>query len=291
MPLLLDAPLDSQPQEAVEADWGNPLTIGIVAAGTYGADGVVAAPLTPNAEAATIRIPGGVAMGSTTSDGVWTLANRFVIPASSEITVFALALSTVSNATRKRVMRVYNATNGSLMGIDFANGSSNEIEGFGQLAGGTFNDVKAGFANTANVQHAVAFRRAGTAATLFVDGVQRGAGTFASGSLNGAPTSVSVANSGSTFQIQGGVLCYAVWARALSNDEIRSVSANPWQLFRAPVDAWVPSVTPTVLTPIATLDNTLWTASSGTVHGALAAVGGPRITSATSGASTHVRLG
>lgn len=51
------------------------------------------------------------------------------------------------------------------------------------------------------------------------------------------------------------------------------------------------SLVQTTLVPIATQQNSGWTATSGTVHAALAAIGGARITTSNSGASALVTLG
>jgi hypothetical protein len=79
------------------------------------------------------------------------------------------------------------------------------------------------------------------------------------------------------------------WDRVLSDDEVRSVSAQPWQLFRGPsMYIGLPLAT---LVPISTNSNAGWTASAGTAHAALAAVGGANVSASSNGAALVVRLG
>jgi hypothetical protein len=80
------------------------------------------------------------------------------------------------------------------------------------------------------------------------------------------------------------------WNRLLTDSELRSVSANPWQLFQSPLMA-VARYPWTRLVPTSTVSNVGWTPSSGTAHGALAALGGARVTTSTPGALLRVGLG
>jgi len=243
MRLLLDASLETQPQEAVEVDWGSPLTGGLVAAGLMGADAVVRRALAPQAGASMHPTRGGTAMQAVASTDSWVLTDALSLAADAPITLMAIVVSAQVSATRKRVIRLFNATNGSIIGIDFGNGSASTIEGFVQLPGAVFNQVQSSSANTPGVVQAVTLRRAGTSGDLFIDGQLSASTTFGGALLAGDATSVTLANSGSGFPLgaDSGLLAYAVWNRALQTTEVQAVSANPWQLFRPTAVDYLPA--------------------------------------------------
>lgn len=70
----------------------------------------------------------------------------------------------------------------------------------------------------------------GTNVRLFRDGVLKG--TAAAGNATGVVNSLSIGTSCNSQSFGGDVALACNWNRALSDAEIASISANPWQLFR-----------------------------------------------------------
>jgi hypothetical protein len=64
--------------------------------------------------------------------------------------------------------------------------------------------------------------------------------------------------------LNGGVALAVVWTRALSELEIKSLAANPWQIFRKRKISIGVTVTVQIARPIADISNTGWVPSAGT---------------------------
>lgn len=230
----------SQPQHVSGMAWDNPLTRDMVTAGGFfggrAVDVLNGRVLTPAGGAGSAATARGMAATSAAGSGdLWSTS----IPAKkfsdrNVSSAFVLAYSTVSNTTRKRALRVANSVSGTVLAIDLSNGSSAGYSVAVQVAGATFQEVNSGaFANTPNVIDGIAFTRSGTAMQVLVNGVDR------SSVVNNTTTANHVAdadqlficNNASAAPLQGGVLMWAAWNRAISADEVRDISANPWQVF------------------------------------------------------------
>lgn len=286
--LLLDATFDSQPQEAVEVDWANPLASGLVHA-TVGNNltNLAGPPLTPTFGTTELAGWGGPTPGIVFNNSV---VEGGISPSFRGVFTTGLCLHTPASL---------NASGRLLMGAFTNEDSSNcrfEVSATA-LTAGYRNALNESAFSTGIITPQVGQtymhggRWTADAVELWVDG-QLIATTTAGGngqirnrvSLGGDPTYGG-------FAYIGTVHLSLWWNRALTDDEIRSVSANPWQLFRAPVEAWVPRVTPTVLTPDATVSNTNWSAvGAASLHAALAAGDSDYITASTSGAVTEIGL-
>ena len=268
MPLILPATWDTQPQEAVEIDWGNPLTNGLERCGAMGRDAVLGVNLVRSPSASLTARERGVEMSIVRdSDDAWTLPAGAALPdgVGAACTLFAVA----SADTHPHG----------------GNGQTIRLDGRGELYFGSFgtprimsimrNDGGGALVLTATVPdpyvggqyYAVASRYGSNGTDLFIDGALRGSRNGAS-SLSPSDGRIIVGPG----QMSGGVLCYAAWSRQLTDEEIASVSANPWQLFRG-ADLWhVPSA-PAAGAALAG-SVTLSVTATGTLRGSAAVLSG-----------------
>jgi hypothetical protein len=278
--LLLDAPLDSQPQEAVEVDWGNPLASGLVWA-HVGASPQNVAGSSSNLVGPEQSPPQGLA-GYEFNSAQYIRGDMPPLPVGGVST--GMAFCTFSNVSGNRIM--IGAFSSQMMYVCL------EGNNFATVANdGAFKVNASSVQPVSGQPYAVVGRFLRDAGQeIWVDGrlLQASATPHTA-----QPTVINVGiyDNGGGGGFIGVIHTSAWWNRALTDDEIRSVSANPWQLFRAPVDAWVPRVTPTVLTPDATLANTNWSAvGAASLHAALAAGDSDYITASADGASATVSL-
>jgi hypothetical protein len=185
--------------------------------------------------AATIGLRGEGAYATTGSGSteVWS-ASFNPITMGNQATVFCVAYSTAYNSTRKRAVRLSNPTNGTILALDYGNDVTNLFTGTSQVVGGTFPASDSYFAPDGNVSHSVVWSRNGTAHALYIGGNAVNKNDYLPSSANaiGNISQIFIGNSGSGFPLNGGVLVWGAWNRALSPDEVKLLSANPWQMFK-----------------------------------------------------------
>ena len=246
--IALNLPWDSQPQDAVELDWGNPLAVGVRAAdipaiGPYLRIG--APTLNPTSKGIAFKgdgssqafyrdIPGSVAA----SDGQTVMAlvmgaqstdRRCYGLADASSYIFFIG-SSASTATKMRLW--YRAPNTDIVGSD--------------TSATVFED---------GVPHLAVMRFQNGVLDSFVDGIPD---SSVSGSPAGTSAALQVGISGLVRASSGAayaatnVVLGVFWGRALTDAEIRQVSADPWQLF-APRQIWIPTTAAASFNPTLSL--------------------------------------
>lgn len=230
--LLHDGPLTSQPQEAVEVDWGNPLAAGLLQ--------FTVGPSFENGLAPTPNLFGDL-YGSGRPEptpglffGSFAEARGKTVAAFSGTELTALVVHTPSNVGASGSDR--------LIAGAFSDADSRhcrlDISGSGFRAGWRFGEdnqasSSAGIvAPTVGVTYAHVGRWLPGGVDLFINGAL--IASNATGSNGGTRNRISLGGDSGWggFTYEGIMHATFWWSRALSLDEIRAVSANPWQLFR-----------------------------------------------------------
>ena len=245
MPLLLDLPLDAQPQEYAEVDWGNPITAGLLWASVGDSPRNVAAdrPLIlvngtiPPAE------PARLGTGLRFSGAQWIRGVEHGPPRGDRqfTGVCVLTRLGVGRATVLGSWPGVGGVNQAYMGYG-ANGGL-EVAAFdgAWIDGGSFAQPL-----TVGTSGVLAARwRGNDGMDAWFNGV-RGDRPYTVPLNTLAPREIQLGswNAGGDARFDGIIHAAFWWDRELTDDEIRSVSANPWQLFRVPGAAWVPTSAP-----------------------------------------------
>lgn len=235
----------SQPQGNARIDWGNPITKGLV--GAYLPQGInavtnaaavsITAPKTATKQGSGLLFAGGteVAKYDSYQPGIPFTAVTLLVPNFSS-----------SSATRQGVW-VYQATSGSAQNrlrLIWLNATN-----------GFYLDINGGFAYTckptfaAGDAIALAYTRAGVTSSnqFYVNGVAATTTQVVDTSNTGLPTSAAPLWLGDDVEfasgkrLNGTIALHLHFERVLTAAEIKSLSANPWQLF-TPVarSIWVP---------------------------------------------------
>jgi hypothetical protein len=179
--------------------------------------------------------PEGIsATTGTGSTDVWSASIRQNnLANTNEVTIFALAYSDVSNSTRKRVVRFSNTALGTIVNIDFGDGTSNCYAAGAQVPPSAF--LASNFTTTVPTVSpiAVSWSRKGTQHSLMTNGIEVGtSGLTSTSNHSGSPDAIYIGNSGSGFPLNGGVLMWALWEYQLSKSVLTDLAANPWQIFK-----------------------------------------------------------
>lgn len=220
----------SQPQGPVEIDWGNPITKGLVSAiipGTSNSDIVNKKPF--NATNPKKVYSSGVAI-NTNNYGQKT--NSFP-KLNVDATMLWLGIIDIQAGTGQLLTNRW-AYHGTGIPIGLCSYASPARVGFNVL--GIANALI--FPITTLPGSLVSFigKRSNTLGSLFENGVLLGTNTF-----NNTPivnddvfplTFGSLSNETNNEKLNGSHMLGCVWDRALSNAEIKSISANPWQIFK-----------------------------------------------------------
>jgi hypothetical protein len=225
----------SQPQSLTGVDWGNPITRGLEAIET---------PTVPSGRdsGTLIAISGGLARqstragqgykGSGASSALYRNIGLTVNPSAGQ-TILALVVGTTG--TDSRIFSVASPSS-MILAIGSGQTTASKVRYFYRTPGadiGTGETTAVAF--EAGIPHVAIMRYVPGFLSIFVDGKldatqsATASGTSAS-SLQVAVGAVVRAGSASLFSSSSLVLG-VYWNRALSNAEIASVSANPWQLF------------------------------------------------------------
>jgi hypothetical protein len=261
----------TQPQGRVRVEWNHPISTGLVfafdpAGRRNAADGT---PMTQTGGAFVVASDRGVALQATDSARVFSCPIT-PIAATAPVSGYFHARAYASNATRKRLFRLFNATNGTIVNIDFGSGSSNRsFTGIQTASDFPTNGI---FSNTPIGNNIIyGGHDGGSTFDAFVfelNGVI-GTDTFGTaGARIGPATDLNLGNNASSFPWNGEIPIAYLWRRMLSVEERRELDANPWQLFRAdPVRIYsLPSAAPGVPTSLlnqnlaATSFRSAWTA-------------------------------
>ena len=238
MALLRPSVWTQQPQQACEIDWSNPITRGLVVA-ISGANPRLNSAL--NKPASFVGTPGS----ALTIDGRSTEFTRsstqgISVGTSAAFNPAAITLLSIyrpkSLATASAHMLFSRDDNslGRAFSLDLHWNSGYGVRYY--VAGGGSvgtNELRQGVSAVVGKRYVVAARQTGSAAALFVDGalVSSSAAFTAKPSATG-DTRIGIRTySGSNEAADGFIPLSLMWSRALSDSEIRSISANPWQIF------------------------------------------------------------
>lgn len=239
--LLHDGPLTSQPQEAVEVDWGNPLAAGLVWAQVADNPDNVAAGNATNV------MPLGSAVGGPGVGiylpGTYNNANgglRSPLSASDGTegwTMMGMARTDVNNGVRC-IVGVTGFSNNAIHVLDLVNARI-RVE---SSDGSNWTSALASDSVAIGTDHLYVGRvRHNGGRDVWRNGVQVASDSPARSTTGVLSTQVGYfTGSGHGNAFVGTLYVTAVWRRVLTDDEVRAVSANPWQLFRVR-QVWLPA--------------------------------------------------
>lgn len=257
----------SQPQSLTGVDWGNPITRDLEAIETPAApDG--------RGSGSLIAISGGLARqstragqsykGSGASSALYRSIGLTVNPSAGQ-TILALVVGTT--ATDSRIFSVASPSS-MILAIGSGQTTASKVRYFYRTPGsdiGTGETTAVAF--EAGIPHVAIMRYEPGFLSIFVDGKldatqsATASGTSAS-SLQVAVGAVVRAGSASLFSSSSLVLG-VYWNRALSNAEIASVSANPWQLFAPQSQVISLAAVTSIYRPSSDISTGGWTATPG----------------------------
>lgn len=264
--LLLPGTLDAQPQEAVEVDWGNPITAGLSFAQVGDNPANLAGPpsvVVGSLGRETGRTGRGLSFPGSTSSYLWAPAQR---SAGGGTALAFCFLPNAASASNVSLVGVYSVS-GSAVGGGVAHylATSSSTGEFAAISTDANNfAVASALIPAYNRDHCVigTFVQGGSR-TLWVNG--RKAATNATGR---SPTNLqrvqvgvySTDNSLLFSPLVGAMYLSCWWDRVLTDAEVQAISANPWQLFRRPAITYVP----VAAAPGAALAGTITVAASTT---------------------------
>lgn len=243
MAIVRQIPWTEQPQTAAGVDWGNPLsqalsfawnafapTIDVVSnsAGTISGGSTTGASTKGIAFSSSAGVSNGINFGS---------SYKPIKANSTNYTILSLAKPVPNGSGVRQTFWAQGDDGGSpfrqyTLMADGAGAGVGSIE-LQQYDGAV---IALAYSNTLAVNNqwrAFVGRRSGSTADVFVDGKNAtisSSGTYGVSVDTTGPTYVSGVSGQSRALVSGNALVL-VWNRALSDAEIASVSANPWQLF------------------------------------------------------------
>ncbi len=227
--MFVDVPWTSQPQGAVEIDWSNPLSKGVVWLG-----GIIGgAPIQWNAGSYSQLVPTnspsvvanieGLGLKSNSDSSSYRAASEIGLDAlgTGDFTIFARSIPASVSALTLIAGR-YNGSGNWWIGHEASAQVQASVLGAG-LTGGTA---------TVGKPLNVVIKRVSGVIYLYVNGkfVASGAGTANWNTTSG----LALANFGfiAGFPYSGSVEFVGISDRALSDAEVKSLSDNPWQIFK-----------------------------------------------------------
>jgi hypothetical protein len=240
-----DTPWDSQPQEAVEVDWGNPISSGLVAASIEGGN-----PRDPtvytNANGFTpgVSLPGRVAniLAASTQNFEYSGPNRIVDAPFTIVTLASHSLNGGALFTAFESVALYHELyiTGPGAIILLSDGGANAAAS---------SSAGAAIAN----EWAVYGGRVDSASSRSVwkNGRLLASNTTTTGAISAASNRWGTWN-GTTERMTGAFALRLAWKRALSDAEMSDISSKPWQLF-APRQIWIPATAAASFNPTLSL--------------------------------------
>lgn len=222
--LSLKSTRTSQPQGRSEIDWDNPLTHGLVAAGNYTAPEIeqVTSKLVVNSRSKTLG-PAGEGVGGTsgliTYESTPEIVSATGYPNNRTI-LFVLSTTTTLNtviAEKGNNQNIVCQTIYSKFSYRNVEQSSYDARTLSDITSGNPVVVAGVTENSLN--------------KVYFNGVLEASKTTIQDSANNYPLVVG-ARAGNLYPFQGTIYLMLLFARALSDSEIASLSANPWQVFK-----------------------------------------------------------
>ena len=226
----------TQPQGRVEIDWSHPLSEGLIFAFDPAGWRNAVTGVAMTAVGGASRFPGP------TGQRLRTLASADVltcpiprVESTSPLYTYARATALASNTTRKRLLRLSNATAGTIVSFDYGDGSVNSALVGIQTASG-FPSLGTNSAPVIGDQD-VYFGHDGTASsnglTVIVDGVAGTTNYGAQAARLAHADTLHLGNNSSALPWNGYIESVFIWTRPIPTDERAPLRENPWQLFRA----------------------------------------------------------
>jgi hypothetical protein len=234
--ILLPARCTQQPTQAPQIDWSNPITQGLAFAFVHGAAAmgycVNGQNYLPYVGATPSPTPVGMGARSTsTSTRAYSIGNHGIT--STNYSLFAVGTAG-SGVTQSAI----DADNSSPRYFQFRI-SANKVEfiPFNTSAAVTGQPVIANALTAAEL--ARGFTMGATASPTRTAAFQNGQIATATPSnliamSGGTPISIGARSTGVTGWSTGALAMVAAWSRTLSDAEMLSLAANPWQIFKAP---------------------------------------------------------
>lgn len=209
---------------ATQVDWGNPITRGLVEAISNGAMSVrpTAGTYTLATSSAPIAQGLGVQLTANTSLASYVSPHLDFATGSSFTELLIYQLTTIPVAASRLAGNFLNAVGGRV----FAPNTTN----FRYLVSTPTNNIVVGSAISTNPKIDVG-RFDGTTASYFENGVFSGS-VAASFTGSGGTRNFGFGSIDGSNSVAGVIPLYIGWNRALSDKEVLSISANPWQVFK-----------------------------------------------------------
>lgn len=250
--------MDRQPHGAVEIDDSNPLAAGIINAvtGSLGAPVIGSRLVTRSGSAIvqTVTTKGHI-FGGFDGGTAYVVVDSNARIVSGTLTCICII---VANNANGFVYYASEGGSGAGKGWAFGQSATTSANKIGMSWGGVADYSLSTGTLTTGVPTVVGVvvSRSGGTARYFIDGQfdsSRAVGTF--GGAGTAPLTLSGAHNGAGYgnylPAGYGVGFCAVWDRALSDEEVAQVSANPWQLFRETLGSvFVPAAAPSSIAVI-----------------------------------------
>ena len=243
--LVIPRQLTSQPQGAVEIDWSNPLTLGLVFAWIPGHPEITTGKLATTSLASIAGAVVGVAAANSPTqrnnewDGTFCTTSDYA--GTGDFTMAVLANPASSSAgVVEHLFAQKNDAGGSpyAQACLMAHSADDFSHAGGSVAFITYSSTVSGVAYPAlcdGKYHLFMGKRYGTVMQMHIDGVPlTPVGRTLLGITQASSRYVGVGCAGnqSTNGARDGSAFAAMWNRALSDAEAASIAANPWQIFK-----------------------------------------------------------
>lgn len=238
-----NTPWTSQPQQAVGIDWSNPITRGLVIAENHSNPRLAAFNSPTKKIGASYRGTGGV-------------ATRFVSASSQYLKQSNTSLTNYPLTFLSVFQRASRPFDGVLIGIGA--GTNRQIlyvnqDNIACFSGAGATTAQAVSTNTelsiygpGDVSCAVGVVSAANSRSVYLDGVLVGSNstTVSTGASNTAVIGCYWNNDAPSTYFNGDIYLSLAWNRSLSDAEVKSLSQNPWQIFKPlPRRIFVPAPT------------------------------------------------
>ena len=215
-----------QPTSAVEIDWAAPITAGLISAVLPSAKLFAGTSPSSGGFTATNHLvtEHGIALGR--NGAAWSLTQRPIsgIATTSDMTILAFMYGDSTVLTESTPVTTGQSAAGVSSSICVGDGTTKALRY--RIYLGATRYVGGSSVIPAKPTVVIGRQRYGIEQALFVGGEKDPITGSYTGAISGVTHFGSYNGNASTR-----VLLSALWARALSDEEIRSISANPWQIF------------------------------------------------------------
>lgn len=224
----------SQPQQAVGIDWSNPITRGLAAALNYsGFDNVGGLTLSRSGTLSVSPTSAGLSSGSS-GTAYFSLSTRNIVaPTNTAFSVVGTFRANNATQTNKYIAYLRDSGGTGNQAAVIFGYVANKIEFFAPQFTGA--DPRTGSQITVpdTNPHTFAYCYDGSNWSGYIDGVQvfSVSRTFSCNVANTNLVSTLLSANGSN-TLDGSIIQWSTFNRGLSPSEARSITANPWQIFK-----------------------------------------------------------